>query len=198
MSLKTEVNLINKEMAVVKNIFLSTVNIIPEFDITDNKILPYGLRAHTRSISWIVEQVITQQTKFHAQQLDITDVIFNIPTSYLHNCIITIGEKHYFVNVKIHSFNDRKYKNDLSAIEKLYMQYESNPNYHLIYVFLGIRFQNSIISFDRNYFHTFTPQFLPINVNKKNKLRAFFYHQPIYRTRKEFLKLLGESSSCFV
>ncbi|CAN5678820.1 hypothetical protein BH24ACI2_BH24ACI2_01450 [soil metagenome] len=79
MSLKTEVNLIENEMAIVKDIFLATVNFIPSFNITDEKILPCGLRAHTRSISWIVEQVITQQAKFHALQLGITDVEFDMP-----------------------------------------------------------------------------------------------------------------------
>ena len=63
MSVKDETELIVGEMATVNAIFLSTVDILPSFDITDPKVLPYGLKAHTRSISWIVEQVITQQNK---------------------------------------------------------------------------------------------------------------------------------------
>ncbi len=39
--------------------------ILPVFKITDEKILPYGLKSHTRSISWLAEQVITQQTKYN-------------------------------------------------------------------------------------------------------------------------------------
>jgi hypothetical protein len=77
--LEAEVNLINTEMAVVKNIFLKTVNLIPSFNITDETVLPYGLKPHSRSISWIVEQVITQQAKFHAKKLGITDVDFSMP-----------------------------------------------------------------------------------------------------------------------
>lgn len=61
--MQDEITLINSEMATIKDIFLSVVGIISSFDITDSKILPYGLKAHTRSISWIVEQVITQQTQ---------------------------------------------------------------------------------------------------------------------------------------
>lgn len=59
MSVKDETALIMGEMTTVKAILLSVVDILPSFDITDPKVLPYGLRVHTRSISWIVEQVIT-------------------------------------------------------------------------------------------------------------------------------------------
>ncbi len=162
MSLKTEKLLILQEMEITKSVFTSTVNLIPSFNITDEKILPYGLRAHTRSISWIVEQVITQQAKFHAEKLGITDVDFNMPDTCLHDCIIETGENRYFVNVKIHNVEGKRNKNDISAVEKLYMQYVANPSYRLIYVCFGIRFQNLTISFDKESVHTFSPQFLPI------------------------------------
>lgn len=51
MTLKNEVKLIETELAVVKSIFAATVNLISSFNITDKKVLPYCLRAHTRSIS---------------------------------------------------------------------------------------------------------------------------------------------------
>lgn len=108
MSLKVEKLLILQEMEIIKTIFTATVNLIPSFNITDEKVLPYGLRAHTRSISWIVEQVITQQAKFHAKKLGITDVDFNMPDTCLHDCIIETGENRYFVNVKIHNVEGKK------------------------------------------------------------------------------------------
>ncbi len=162
MSLKLEINQITQEMEIIKAVFTATVNLIPSFNITDEKILPYGLRAHTRSISWIVEQVITQQAKFHAKELGITDVDFNMPDTCLHDCIIDANDNRYFVNVKIHNVEGKKNKNDISAVEKLYMQYTTNPTYRLIYACFGIRFQNLTISFDKESVHTFSPQFLPI------------------------------------
>ena len=199
MSLKSEINLIETEMTIVKNIFSATVNFIPSFNITDEKILPYGLRAHTRSISWIVEQVITQQAKFHAKKIGIKDVDFNMPDTCLHDCIIDANDNRYFVNVKIHNIDERQNKNNLSAIPKLFIQYESNPDYRLIYVYFGISRKNKIVSFDKNYVNTFSLQFLPIHVNpKSDKLQAFNYHKPIYRTRKEFLKLICENSKSIV
>lgn len=199
MSLKSEVNLIETEMAIVKNIFLATVNFIPSFNITDEKILPYGLRAHTRSISWIVEQVITQQARFHAQEIGVTDVDFNMPDTCLHDCIIDVGKNRYFVNVKIHNVGGRHNKNDISAVEKLYMQYNANPNYRLVYVCFGIKFQNLTISFDKESVHAFSPQFLPVYVNPRNdKIQAFYHHTQIYRTRKDFLRLLRENSRSII
>ena len=51
MSVKDEIELILGEMATVKAILISTVDILPSFDITDPEVLPYGLRVHTRSMA---------------------------------------------------------------------------------------------------------------------------------------------------
>ncbi len=199
MSLESEVSLINTEMEIVKTIFLATVNFVPSFSITDESILPYGLKAHTRSISWIAEQVITQQAKFHAKDLNISDVDINLPDTCLHDCIIEIGDNRYYVNVKMHNVDGKKNKNDISAVEKLYMQYIANENYRLIYVSFGIKFENLKISFDKKAVHTFSPQFLPIYVNPRNdKIQAFYHHETIYRTRQEFVELLKEKSKSIV
>lgn len=88
MALEDEVALITSEISIVKDIFLKVVDILPSFNITDPKVLPYGLRAHTRSISWIVEQVITQQTKYHAKRLGLQDVEIDMPDTSLHDCVI--------------------------------------------------------------------------------------------------------------
>ena len=199
MTLKKEIELITSEMAIVKNIFSQTVNILPSFDITDPKVLPYGLKAHTRSISWIVEQVITQQTKYHAKRLGLRDVEIDTPDTSLHDCVIYKGGQRLYVNVKIHNADGRDNKNDISAVEKLYMQYNANPSYRLIYAAFGVRFQNLTISFVKDYIHVFSPQFLPIYINPRNdKIQAFYHHDPVYRTRKEFLKQLRKSSKSIV
>jgi hypothetical protein len=196
---KQEIKLIKNEMNIVKKIFIETVSFIPSFNITDSKVLPYGLKSHTRSIAWIVEQVITQQTKFHKQKLGLTEVDFEMPDTCLHDCVIEKENKKYFVNVKIHNIDGKRNKNDISAVEKLYMQYNSNSNYRLIYACFGIKFQNLKISFDKSYVHVFSPQFLPIYVNPRNdKIQAFYHHEPICRGRKEFLELLRLNSKSIV
>ena len=49
-----EIELIENETKEVKDIFFNLLKILPNFNITDEKILPYGLKPHTSSISWIV------------------------------------------------------------------------------------------------------------------------------------------------
>jgi len=197
--MELEVELITGEMKTIKAIFLATVDILPSFNITDPKILPYGLKAHTRSISWIVEQVITQQTKYHAKDLNLQDVDINMPDTSLHDCVIIKNDHKYYVNVKIHNADGKDNKNDIAAVEKLYMQYNANPSYRLIYACFGVRFDNLTINFVNQYVHLFSPQFLPIYVNPRNdKIQAFYHHEPIYRTRDEFLRLLRVNSRSII
>ncbi|MBN2020983.1 MAG: hypothetical protein JW749_12260 [Sedimentisphaerales bacterium] len=197
--IQNEIELVKSEMATVERIMLSVVEIIPSFNITDPKILPYGLKAHTRSVSWIVEQVITQQTKFNAARLKLEAVDIDMPDTCLHDCVIHKDGKRYFVNVKIHNADGRDNKNDISAVEKLYMQYKENAEYRLIYACFGVRFRNVEISFVHEQVLIFSPQFLPIYINPRNdKIQAFYKHKPEYRSRTKFMRLLKENSKSIV
>jgi hypothetical protein len=169
--------------------------ILPNFDITDKKILPYGLKPHTRSVSWLVEQVIVQQMKYHAKELGIEDVNFELPDTCLHDCEIYSGKKKYYVNVKIHNTSGKENKNDIAAVEKLYFQYTANPKYNLIYACFGISFANIRVNFNADYLAVFSPQFMPIYVNPRNdKIQATYHHEVILRTREKFLDLLKRNS----
>ncbi|MEO7030926.1 MAG: hypothetical protein ABI351_01195 [Herbaspirillum sp.] len=87
-------------------------------------------------------------------------------------------------------------KNDISAVEKLFLQYKSNSKYNLIFACFGIHFENTKIKFDLGYLKLFSPQFLPIYVNSRNdKIQAQYHHEPEYRTRGEFLDLLIKHST---
>lgn len=193
----TGIKTIRKELEDMHDLFLNVVQIIPCFNITDPKILPYGLKPHTRSVSWIVEQVIVQQAKHQRKQLGIQDVDFNLPDTSLHDCIVMKDDKkRYFVNIKITSAGRKQNKNDIAAVEKLYMQYSANPHYRLIYAVFSFQFDNTTIIFDKDKVHTFSPQFLPIYVNPRNdKLQALYYSDREERTRGKFLELLKEKST---
>jgi hypothetical protein len=162
----------------MRSIYKKLIIVLPSFNVTDKDILPYGLKPHTRSVSWLVEQVITQQTKYRAKQLDLEDVNFDMPDTCLHDCEIKVGEKIYYVNVKIHNVAMRENKNDIAAVEKLYMQYATNPYYNLIYACFGISFRDINIKFAPDYLCLFSPQFLPIYVNPRNdKIQAYYHHE---------------------
>ncbi|HTX87302.1 MAG TPA: hypothetical protein VMC41_04540 [Candidatus Nanoarchaeia archaeon] len=197
--MKNEINGINRDLEFVKSIYAKLLTILPSFNITDSKILPYGLKAHTRSVSWLVEQVITQQTKYNAKKLGLDEVNFDFPDTCLHDCEIIAKGKSYFINVKIHNIEGKENKNDISAVEKLYFQYSANKNYNLIYACFGIKFENIKISFIKDYLEIFSPQFLPIYVNPRNdKIQAAYKHDKIKRSREEFLKLLKKNSKSIV
>ena len=190
-----EINMIKAELKEIKKLFLQVVKIIPKFNIADSRILPYGLKPHTRSVSWIVEQVITQNTKYYKEKLKLTDVNYDLPDTCLHDCEVTTNKKKYFINIKITDINKKESKNDISAVEKLYKQYKENTNYNLIFAIFGFKFDNFNIIFEKDKVHVFSPQFLPIYVNPRNdKIQAKYYEKPEERTRKEFLKLLKNKS----
>lgn len=181
-----------KEIAFIEELYKKLIDILPNFSILNDQLLPYGLKSHTRSISWIVEQVINQQCKANANTLGIQDVDFDLPDTSLHDCIITDldGNKHY-VNIKVHNVDGKENKNDISAVEKLYKQYKADEKYNLFYACLGVHFNNVNIFFDKNYLEVFSVQFLPIYINPANhKIQAHYQHEPQIRNREDFLKLL--------
>jgi len=183
----------------LNNIFTDLLEILPSFKITDKKVLPYGLKPHTRSVSWLVEQVITQQLKYNRNKLKIDKVFFDLSDTCLHDCEIRSKNETYFVNIKVHNMAKKENKNDIAAVEKLYMQYSSNSNYNLISVCFGIHFENIIVKFDTAYLVLFSPQFMPIYINPRNdKIQAFYHHESKYRTRQEFLDLLKNSSKSII
>jgi hypothetical protein len=190
---------IEKDIACLKDLYSRLIKILPSFNITDSKVLPYGLKPHTRSVSWLVEQVITQQTKYNEVALGLSEVDFDMPDTCLHDCTIKVKEKTYYVNIKTHNVDGKENKNDIAAVEKLYMQYSSNPLYDVMYVCLGIHFNGVNISFDKDYVAVFCAQFLPIYVNPRNdKIQARYHHVPQIRSRQDFLKLLREQSHSIV
>jgi hypothetical protein len=196
---KSQIQKVKGDLQFVEDLFRKLLKILPSFDITDEKVLPYGLKPHTRSISWLVEQVVTQQTKFNAKKLGIADAEFDFPDTCLHDCEIKTGTHSCFVNVKIHNIAGRGNKNDIAAVEKLYMQYAAEPDYDLIYACFGVHFENIHIRFALDYLTVFSPQFLPIYVNPRNdKIQAFYHHRPETRSREEFLKLLQQNSRSIV
>ncbi len=124
------------------------------------------------------------------------DVDFDLPDTSLHDCIVIQNDSvKYHVNIKITSAT-RQNKNDIAAVEKLYMQYQSNPNYRLIYAVFKFRFNNTRIHFIQDSIHTFSVQFLPIYVNPRNdKIQAYYYEPIEERSREEFLTLLQHNST---
>jgi len=194
--MRKQVQKILDDIEIIRSVYQRLFQFLPSFKITNKKVLPYGLKPHTRSVSWLVEQVITQQTKYRKSELGLDDVKLDMPDTCLHDCEIIKDGKPFYVNVKTHKVDGKENKNDIAAVEKLYMQYSAHPSYNLIYACVGIRFQGITLHFDTSYVVLFSPQFMPIYINPRNdKIQAFYQHQPEYRTRKAFLQALREAST---
>ncbi|MCY4147649.1 MAG: hypothetical protein OXE95_02115 [Chloroflexi bacterium] len=192
----SEIALIHKELKEMREFFSRVIQMVPTFNVTDPKVLPYGLKPHTRSVSWIVEQVIVQQAKYNSADLGAKAVDYDLPDTSLYDCVVDGHDGHrYFVNVKITSAGKKQNKNDIAAVEKLYNQYVADPHFRIIYAVFRFSFNNTEIHFDKDGIHTFSPQFLPIYVNPRNdKIQAYYYADPQERTRSEFLSLLRDKS----
>lgn len=195
-----EISLVNRELREMQDFFERVVQIIPKFRLTSRKLLPYGLKPHTRSVSWIVEQVIAQQAKYNRRTLGVNDVEIDMPDTCLHDCVVVkSNRKKYHVNIKITNVKVRPSKSDIAAVEKLYMQYKVNPGYRLVYAVFGFSFSNITVSLDKSAVHVFSPQFLPIYVNPRNdKLQAHYRSARQARSRNEFLNLLQKESRSIV
>ena len=192
-----ETDIIFSKIYLIMNFYKKLIDILPNFSILNKQLLPYGLKPHTRSISWIVEQVVNQQSKVNAEALGVCDVDFDLPDTSLHDCVITgLDDKKYYVNIKVHNADGKENKNDISAVEKLYTRYKSDKDYDLLYACLGVHFNDTEISFDKDYLEVFSAQFLPIYINPRNdKIQAFYKHEPQVRSRSKFLELLEINSN---
>lgn len=181
----------------LKETLSALVKHVPSFEIANETTLPFGLKPHTRSVSWIVEQVLVQSLKLNKKNLGISHVAYeNLGDTALHDVEVVIGKKPVLVNIKTHDIDGRKNKNDISAVVKLYKAYAQDLKYDLFYATFGIKFVGRSIHFSREAVHCFSPQFLPIYVNPTNdKIQAFYVHNPIIRTRQEFLQELSAKST---
>lgn len=177
--------------------FSKLIEEIKGFEVVGNKLLPYGFKPHTRSISWIAEQVILQQAKVKSKKLGFKKVKFAEKDTEVFDCIITSNNNQkIFVNVKVTNVDGKRNKNDISAAEKLYNFLIDHDDLGVFYVVIGIKFKNTKVKFIKDKIFTFNPIWFPdIYVNPSNsKLQAYYDTKPVERTKKKFIELLYRAS----
>lgn len=191
-----QVNQVQSDLSLIERLCTKLVENVASFEVTNAKALPYGLKPHTRSVAWLVEQVLVQRFKLDAAGMEVEEVNYDWPDTALHDLTIKVNGRTLPINVKAHQAENKPNKNDISAVEKLYNAYKSDPEYNLYYAAFGIKFKGRSVLFMKDKVHCFSPQFLPIYVNPRNdKIQAFYHHTPVIRTRKDFLSLLSEAST---
>ena len=181
----------------IKNLAKKILNEISFEVIHPESKIPLGFKKHTRSISWLAEQVISQHLKVNYKKYDIekfeiseTDIsVFDFKIKFKD-----IGEILY-VNSKITWINQKRQKNDMSSIKKLYKFYEENKNAKLFYLifpfdYFGskdnkIKFLNNIICGEYNKMRDFY-------LNPRNEhLQAYYDVENIERSNDEFLEIIN-------
>jgi len=169
------------------------VNDIGEFEILSEKILPFGLKPHTRSVCWLAEQVITQNTKVFKEALKINNVFEPISELDVWDYGIDFAEidEELLINIKITDSTKPRRKNDMSSIKRLVSFFSENPNAHLLYAVFPFEFKKTKIIFSGKVITGYYSMMDDFVLNIRNQhLQAFYDVGQIQRTNSEFVSHL--------
>ena len=166
---------------------------ISDFEVLNEKILPFGLKPHTRSVCWLAEQVITQNTMVRKDALRINEVIEPISELDVWDYGIDFEEinETLLINIKITDTAKKRRKNDMSSIKRLVNFFSKNPNAHLLYAVFPFRFEDTKIIFSGDVLTGYYSMMNDFVLNKRNQhLQAFYDVGQTNRTNAEFINFL--------
>ena len=158
--------------------------------------IPLGFKKHTRSISWLAEQVITQHLEtnqkkydlefFETSKTDISVYDFKIKFKDIKELI--------YVNSKITWMQQKKQRNDMSSIKKLFKFYEEHKNVKLFYLIFPFEYfgpKGNKIKFLENVTCGEYIKMKDFYLNPRNEhLQAFYEVENVDRTYSEFLEII--------
>ena len=176
----------------LKNLARKILNEISFEVINPESKIPLGFKKHTRSISWLAEQVISQHLmvnkkkydleKFEISETDISVFDFKIKFKDFKDII--------YVNSKITWAQQKKQRNDMSSIKKLYTFYKENKNaklFYLIFAFDYFGSKNNEIKFLDNIICGEYIKMKDFYLNPRNEhLQAFYDVENIERSMMNF------------
>ena len=180
----------------LKNLARKILNEISFEVINPESKIPLGFKKHTRSISWLAEQVISQHLmvnkkkydleKFEISETDISVFDFKIKFKDFKDII--------YVNSKITWAQQKKQRNDMSSIKKLFTFYKENKNaklFYLIFAFDYFGSKNNEIKFLDNIICGEYIKMKDFYLNPRNEhLQAFYDVENIERSYDEFLEII--------
>ena len=188
---------------ITKNIGIGT-SIRGGFQIIDPILIPEGLPPHTRSIAWVIEEVVrqagnilkkndpdyeknTQFDKIKSWPSDI-DII-----DYL---IFLVGGEKIYVNVKMHNIEKKEGKNDINQGSKIFAHFKTDPDFRFYYCVVNFEFtgeKGTVASLiPEKPTILYAPWVKDVYVNPKNGHLQATYAKKDYEPRnmKSFLDLL--------
>jgi len=172
------------------------VNEIPSFEVIHPKeLIPYGLKPHTRSISWLAESVVCQNIKknkkkyslslFEEPQTDIGVWDFKLKFKDLNDLI--------YVNIKVTNVESNRQRNDMSSIKEFVNFFQDNKKKKLFYLIFPIEFDNNKIKFVKNFQCGEYIKMKDFYLNPRNEhIQAYYDVESVDRTYEDFFKILME------
>ena len=175
--------------------------------------IPLGFKKHTRSISWLAEQVITQHLEtnqkkydlelFETSKTDISVYDFSQACAYDNFILISVYDfkikfkdikELIYVNSKITWIQQKKQRNDMSSIKKLFKFYEEHKNVKLFYLIFPFEYfgpKGNKIKFLENVTCGEYIKMKDFYLNPRNEhLQAFYEVENVDRTYSEFLEII--------
>jgi hypothetical protein len=170
------------------------VDEIPSFDVIHPKeLIPYGLKPHTRSISWLAESVVCQNIKKNITKYSLS--FFEEPQTDIGVWDFKLKFKDFgdliYVNFKVTNVEANRQHNDMSSIKKLINFFQDDKKKNLFYLIFPIKFENNKINFVKNFKCGEYIKMKDFYLNPRNEhIQAYYDVVSVDRTYDEFLSIL--------
>ena len=169
------------------DLFESFIHRVPKFEVLNKKYIPDGLNPHTRSICWLAEQVILQNTSRLPQIAALENPKSDV--SAWDAKITFLGPAHppIFVNIKVSS-SKKRLKNDIASVKKLKSFYDENPNALLFFVVLKFDFDTNWVVFNPQPIVQYYPWMNNYYINPRNHhIQSHYDCGDTFRTTDQFI-----------
>lgn len=172
---------------------------IPFFEVLKKKYLPEGLKPHTRSISWLAEQVILQNVKKFSSEFGLSDFQYPVSDISPWDAKFKINDysngKDVFVNIKVTDSSKPIRKNDIASVQTLLNFYEDNSEPLIYFVVIHLKFQENTVRFIEPVIVRYYPWIKDFVINPRNRHIQSVYETEIEkRSVADFLNIIKKKA----
>jgi len=182
-----EIDEVKRVEGLVTDLFRNFTTSVPGFEVLNESYVPDGLNPHTRSVCWLAEQVILQNTRRLPQIHRLVDPPSDISAWDARLFFDGEDETPIFINIKVSS-TTKRLKNDIASVKKLKQFYEEYPDALLFFVVIRFDFENTWIRFHKEPIVQYYPWMKGYYINPRNHhIQAHYDCGDEYRTLDQFI-----------